>query len=199
MINYAKPIVAERRANMVRVDADFSATPFKAKISNAELEWLFPASSRRRLRLVFGGRDLEVEQVAVSLSHEWPAGVSLRDVCLFQRFDARAEVDVVGVSGQHEGGHGFHASLFRFGYAVVVFAKMNDLDVKPRGVERGGDILFCGDADRASRMIEYGFGFHCGFSFVLLVSFGAAHDGSRAARVYFIRGWLGWKRAQSGG
>jgi len=37
LINYAKPIVAELRANMVRVDADFSATPFKAKISNAEL------------------------------------------------------------------------------------------------------------------------------------------------------------------
>jgi threonyl-tRNA synthetase len=35
--NYAKPIGAELRANMVRVDADFSATPFKAKISNAEL------------------------------------------------------------------------------------------------------------------------------------------------------------------
>jgi hypothetical protein len=28
--------LAELRANMVRVDADFSATPFKAKISNAE-------------------------------------------------------------------------------------------------------------------------------------------------------------------
>ena len=28
--------MAELRANMVRVDADFSATPFKAKISNAE-------------------------------------------------------------------------------------------------------------------------------------------------------------------
>ncbi|MBI3417102.1 MAG: hypothetical protein HY043_17560 [Verrucomicrobia bacterium] len=36
LINYAQPIVAELRANMVRVDADFSATPFKAKISNAE-------------------------------------------------------------------------------------------------------------------------------------------------------------------
>jgi threonyl-tRNA synthetase len=36
LINYAKPIVAELRANMVRVDADFSATPFKAKIANAE-------------------------------------------------------------------------------------------------------------------------------------------------------------------
>jgi len=29
--------VAELRANMVRVDSDYSATPFKAKISNAEL------------------------------------------------------------------------------------------------------------------------------------------------------------------
>jgi len=35
--NYAQPIVAELRANMVRVDADYSATPFKARISNAEL------------------------------------------------------------------------------------------------------------------------------------------------------------------
>ena len=42
LINYAKPIVAELRANMVRVDADFSATPFKAKISNAERSTCFP-------------------------------------------------------------------------------------------------------------------------------------------------------------
>jgi len=33
LINYAKPIVAELRANMVRVDSDFSATLFKAKRS----------------------------------------------------------------------------------------------------------------------------------------------------------------------
>jgi threonyl-tRNA synthetase len=36
LINYAKPIVAELRANRVRADADFRATPFKAKIANAE-------------------------------------------------------------------------------------------------------------------------------------------------------------------
>ncbi|NOS72862.1 MAG: hypothetical protein HOP33_23415 [Verrucomicrobia bacterium] len=36
LIAYAKPIVSELRANRARVDADFSATPFKAKISNAE-------------------------------------------------------------------------------------------------------------------------------------------------------------------
>ena len=36
LINYAQPIVAELRAKMVRVDSDFSATPFNAKISNME-------------------------------------------------------------------------------------------------------------------------------------------------------------------
>ncbi|MEK7781920.1 MAG: hypothetical protein AAB370_10520, partial [Verrucomicrobiota bacterium] len=42
LINYDKPIVTELRENMVRVDADFSATPFKAKISNAEHRESFP-------------------------------------------------------------------------------------------------------------------------------------------------------------
>ena len=42
LITDAKPIVAELRANMVRVDADFSATPFKAKISNVERRESFP-------------------------------------------------------------------------------------------------------------------------------------------------------------
>jgi len=37
-----EPIVNELRANMVRVDADFSATPFKAMISNEELESCSP-------------------------------------------------------------------------------------------------------------------------------------------------------------
>ena len=37
LIDYAKPIVNELRANMVRVDSDFSTTPFKAKIADAEL------------------------------------------------------------------------------------------------------------------------------------------------------------------
>ena len=37
LINYAKPIGAELRANTFRVDADYRATPFKAKIANAEL------------------------------------------------------------------------------------------------------------------------------------------------------------------
>ena len=74
LINYAKPIVAELRANMVRVDADYSATPFKAKISNAEHAEKFPASSRRRLRLVIGGRDMEAGAVSVRLHHGGPQG-----------------------------------------------------------------------------------------------------------------------------
>ena len=57
MINYAKPTVAELRANMVRVDADFSATPFKTKISNAE-------QLRVHTMLVIGGRDMEAGQVS---------------------------------------------------------------------------------------------------------------------------------------
>jgi hypothetical protein len=55
---HAKIILIEIRANMVRVGSEFSATPFKAQISNAERK-RFPASSRRRLRLVIGGRDME--------------------------------------------------------------------------------------------------------------------------------------------
>ena len=67
LINYAKPIVAELRANMVRVDSDFSATPFKAKISNAE-------QLRVHTMLVIGGRDMEAGQVSVRLHHGGPQG-----------------------------------------------------------------------------------------------------------------------------
>ena len=61
------PIVAELRANMVRVDADFSATPFKAKISNAE-------QLRVHTMLVIGGRDMESGAVSVRLHHGGPQG-----------------------------------------------------------------------------------------------------------------------------
>jgi len=45
---------------MVRVDADFSATPFKAKISNAE-------QLRVHAMLVIGDRDMEGGMVSVRL------------------------------------------------------------------------------------------------------------------------------------
>jgi hypothetical protein len=32
-----------------------------------------------------------------------------------------------------------------------------------RGIERGGDVLFGGHTDGATRVIEYGFGFHVRF------------------------------------
>ena len=67
LISYAKPIVDELRANMVRVDADYSATPFKAKISNAE-------QLRVHTMLVIGGRDLEAAAVSVRLHHGGPQG-----------------------------------------------------------------------------------------------------------------------------
>ena len=71
LINCAQPIVAELRANMVRVDADFSATPFKAKISNAE-------QLRVHTMLVIGGRDMAAGQVSRLPSKSntcncWPA------------------------------------------------------------------------------------------------------------------------------
>jgi len=67
LINYAKPIVAELRANMVRVDSDFSATPFKAKIADAE-------QTRVHTMLVIGGRDMEAGAVSVRLHHGGPQG-----------------------------------------------------------------------------------------------------------------------------
>ena len=72
LINYAKPIVAELRANMVRVDSDFSATPFKAKISNAE-------QLRVHTMLVIGGRAVEAGAVSVRLYHATCCGGMLVD------------------------------------------------------------------------------------------------------------------------
>ena len=61
--------MAELRANMVRVDADYSATPFKAKISNAE-------QLRVHTMLVIDGRDLESGVVSVRLHHGGPQGAT---------------------------------------------------------------------------------------------------------------------------
>lgn len=66
-----KPIVAELRANMVRVDSDFSATPFKAKIANAK-------QIRVHTMLVIGGRNLEAGTVSVRLHHGGPQGAKPR-------------------------------------------------------------------------------------------------------------------------
>jgi len=52
---------------MVRVDSEFSATPFKAKISNA-------GQLRVHTMLVIGGRDMEAGAVSVRLHHGGPQG-----------------------------------------------------------------------------------------------------------------------------
>jgi threonyl-tRNA synthetase len=67
LIDYAKPIVNELRANMVRVEGDFSATPIKAKIAEAE-------QARVHTMLVIGGRDVEGGNVSVRLHHGGPQG-----------------------------------------------------------------------------------------------------------------------------
>jgi len=67
LIEYAKGIVNELRANMVRVESDFSATPFKAKIADAE-------KTRVHTMLVIGGRDMEAGAVSVRLHHGGPQG-----------------------------------------------------------------------------------------------------------------------------
>jgi len=60
LLNYAKGIVGELRANMVRVEGDYSATPMKGKIADAE-------AARVHTMLVVGGRDMEAGQVSVRL------------------------------------------------------------------------------------------------------------------------------------
>ena len=63
---YAK-CSAFRMGNTVRVEADFSATPIKAKIADAE-------QSRIHTLLVLGARDMEAGAVSVRLHHGGPQG-----------------------------------------------------------------------------------------------------------------------------
>jgi threonyl-tRNA synthetase len=51
----------------VRVEADYSSTPFKAKIADAE-------KTRVHTMLVIGGRDMESGNVSVRLHHGGPQG-----------------------------------------------------------------------------------------------------------------------------
>jgi threonyl-tRNA synthetase len=60
LIDYAQPLVNELRAHQVRVSADFTATPVKAKIADAE-------QARVHTMLVIGPRDVAGGTVAVRL------------------------------------------------------------------------------------------------------------------------------------
>ena len=60
LVNYAKAIVQELRANFVRVEADFSSNKINGKIQDAE-------RAKVHTMLVIGGRDLEAGNVSVRL------------------------------------------------------------------------------------------------------------------------------------
>jgi threonyl-tRNA synthetase len=60
LVNYAKAIMQELRANFVRCEADFGTDPIKAKIAEAE-------KAKVHTMLVIGGRDLEASNVSVRL------------------------------------------------------------------------------------------------------------------------------------
>ena len=60
LMDYAQSIVNELRAAMVRMDADFSATPLKTRIADAE-------QAKVHTMLVISGRDMEAGNVSVRL------------------------------------------------------------------------------------------------------------------------------------
>ena len=60
LINYAKAIVNELRANMVRVDADYSSNKINGKVQEAE-------KAKVHTMLVIGGRDMDAGNVSVRL------------------------------------------------------------------------------------------------------------------------------------
>ncbi len=60
LVNYAKAIVQELRANFVRVEADFSSNKINGKIQDAE-------KAKVHTMLVIGGRDLDAGAVSVRL------------------------------------------------------------------------------------------------------------------------------------
>ena len=60
LVNYARAIVQELRANFVRVDADYSTNKINGKIQDAE-------KAKVHTMLVIGGRDLESGNVSVHL------------------------------------------------------------------------------------------------------------------------------------
>ncbi len=67
LIDYARQIVTELRANMVRAEADFGSDPIKAKIANAE-------QAKVHTMLVIGGRDMDAGAVSVRLHSKGPQG-----------------------------------------------------------------------------------------------------------------------------
>jgi hypothetical protein len=79
---------------------------------------------------------------------------------LSQRFDTGTEIDVESRAIHDKGRHGLDADGLGFLQARFVVAQMDDFEVVFRRVEGIGDVLFGGDANGATRVVENGFGFH---------------------------------------
>ena len=62
LVAYAKAIVAELRASMVRAEGEYGTDPIKAKIAKAE-------EAKVHTMLVIGGRDMEAGAVSVRSIH----------------------------------------------------------------------------------------------------------------------------------
>jgi len=60
LLNYAKDVVTQLRAQQVRAEGDYGTDPMKAKIANAE-------TAKVHTMLVIGGRDMEAGNVSVRL------------------------------------------------------------------------------------------------------------------------------------
>jgi threonyl-tRNA synthetase len=60
LVNYARSIVAELRANMVRAEGDYSTNKINGKIQDAE-------KAKVHTMLVIGGRDMEANNISVRL------------------------------------------------------------------------------------------------------------------------------------
>jgi len=80
LVNYAKVIAQELRANFVRCETDFGNNPIKAKIADAE-------AAKVHTMLVIGGRDMDAGNVSVRLHGKGnvgakPKGEVIADILL---------------------------------------------------------------------------------------------------------------------
>jgi threonyl-tRNA synthetase len=72
LVNYAKGVVSELRANMVRCEGDFSTNKINGKIQEAE-------KAKVHTMLVIGGRDMEAGNVSVRLHGKGNVGAKKKE------------------------------------------------------------------------------------------------------------------------
>ncbi len=84
LVNYAKAVVQELRANMVRAESDFGTDPIKAKIARAE-------EAKVHTMLVIGGRDMDAGNVSVRLHGKGNIGAKPKGEVIADIFTAIKE------------------------------------------------------------------------------------------------------------